>query len=183
MIADPLRQLRWAPARCSAATTTPMRIYDASNWGLLQAGFNDMVTRLCPSGSGLRDWSVFPSAGGARHQLGGQGDVAVLMRGRLHAAAATAGVVPAAQLSRVLPVVVETVARRTRYVSLRRRRADTSLEPIHTPTVLVPRLSAADELIPVLGSRHRHCGGEAIADIGAQARFSTVIIAKATRPI
>lgn len=46
-IADPLRQLRWALSEVQRGNyNAHMQIYDASELGLLQAGFNDMVREL-----------------------------------------------------------------------------------------------------------------------------------------
>ena len=46
-IADPLRQLRWALGEVQRGNyNAHMQIYDASELGLLQAGFNDMVRDL-----------------------------------------------------------------------------------------------------------------------------------------
>jgi adenylate cyclase len=46
-IADPLRQLRWALSEVQRGNyNAHMQIYDASELGLLQAGFNDMVAGL-----------------------------------------------------------------------------------------------------------------------------------------
>ena len=46
-IADPLRQLRWALSEVQRGNyNAHMQIYDASELGLLQAGFNDMVRDL-----------------------------------------------------------------------------------------------------------------------------------------
>ena len=46
-IADPLRQLRWALGEVQRGNyNAHMQIYDASELGLLQAGFNDMVREL-----------------------------------------------------------------------------------------------------------------------------------------
>ena len=63
-IADPLRQLRWALGEVQRGNyNAHMQIYDASELGLLQAGFNDMVRDLSerqrlrrrrPPGAGTR---------------------------------------------------------------------------------------------------------------------------------
>src|SRR5262249_56270790 len=46
-IADPLRQLRWALGEVQRGNyNAHVQIYDASELGLLQAGFNDMVRDL-----------------------------------------------------------------------------------------------------------------------------------------
>ena len=66
-IADPLRQLRWALGEVQRGNyNAHMQIYDASELGLLQAGFNDMVRDLrsgsdcatCSAATSARTWPV-----------------------------------------------------------------------------------------------------------------------------
>ena len=127
-IADPLRQLRWALGEVQRGNyNAHMQIYDASELGLLQAGFNDMVRDLAER-QRLRDlFGRYVGEDVARRalergtELGGQErDVAVFSSiwSAQHQLAAT---VPAAEVVNLLNeffrVVVDTVDRHGGFVN------------------------------------------------------------------
>ncbi|MGH3968576.1 MAG: adenylate/guanylate cyclase domain-containing protein, partial [Mycobacterium sp.] len=119
-IADPLRDLRWALGEVQRGNyNAHMQIYDASELGLLQAGFNDMVRDLAER-QRLRD--LFGRYGGedvARRalergtELGGQErDVAVLfvdLVGSTKLAATRPPAEVVSMLNEFFRVVVDTV--------------------------------------------------------------------------
>jgi adenylate cyclase len=196
-IADPLRQLRWALSEVQRGNyNAHMQIYDASELGLLQAGFNDMVRELSER-QRLRDlFGRYVGEDVARRalehgtELGGQErDVAVLFvdlvgSTRLAATRPPAEVVHL--LNEFFRVVVDTVGRHGGFVN--KFQGDAALAifgaPIEHPDGAGAALSAArelhDELLPVLGSGEFGIGvsaGRAIAGhIGAQARFEYTVI-------
>ncbi|MGE0216915.1 adenylate/guanylate cyclase domain-containing protein [Mycolicibacterium sp.] len=196
-IADPLRQLRWALGEVQRGNyNAHMQIYDASELGLLQAGFNDMVRDLAER-QRLRDlFGRYVGEDVARRalergtELGGQErDVAVLfvdLVGSTHLAAT----IPAAEVVNLLNdffrVVVDTVNRHGGFVN--KFQGDAALAifgaPIEHPDASGAALAASrelhDELIEVLGETDFGIGvsaGRAIAGhIGAQARFEYTVI-------
>ncbi len=196
-IADPLRQLRWALGEVQRGNyNAHMQIYDASELGLLQAGFNDMVRDLAER-QRLRDlFGRYVGEDVARRalergtELGGQErDVAVLfvdLVGSTHLAATR----PAAEVVNLLNdffrVVVDTVNRHGGFVN--KFQGDAALAifgaPIEHPDASGAALAASrelhDELIRVLGETDFGIGvsaGRAIAGhIGAQARFEYTVI-------
>src|ERR1700751_5784857 len=196
-IADPLRQLRWALGEVQRGNyNAHMQIYDASELGLLQAGFNDMVRDLSER-QRLRDlFGRYVGEDVARRalergtELGGQErDVAVLFvdlvgSTQLAATRPPAEVVPL--LNEFFRVVVDTVARHGGFVN--KFQGDAALAifgaPIEHPDASGGALAAArelhDELLPVIGSAEFGIGvsaGRAIAGhIGAQARFEYTVI-------
>ena len=196
-IADPLRQLRWALSEVQRGNyNAHMQIYDASELGLLQAGFNDMVRDLSER-QRLRDlFGRYVGEDVARRalergtELGGQErDVAVLFVD-LVGSTQLASTRPPAEVVHLLNeffrVVVDTVARHGGFVN--KFQGDAALAifgaPIEHPDGAGAALSAArklhDELLPVLGSAEFGIGvsaGRAIAGhIGAQARFEYTVI-------
>ena len=126
-IADPLRQLRWALVEVQRGNyNAHMQIYDASELGLLQAGFNDMVRDLSER-QRLRDlFGRYVGEDVARRalergtELGGQErDVAVLfvdLVGSTQLAATRPPAEVVSLLNEFFRVVVDTVepARRVR---------------------------------------------------------------------
>ncbi|ULL08587.1 adenylate/guanylate cyclase domain-containing protein [Mycobacterium liflandii] len=196
-IADPLRQLRWALSEVQRGNyNAHMQIYDASELGLLQAGFNDMVRDLSER-QRLRDlFGRYVGEDVARRaiergtELGGQErDVAVLfvdLVGSTQLAATRPPVEVVGLLNEFFRVVVDTVARHGGFVN--KFQGDAALAifgaPIEHPDGAGAALRAArelhDELIPVLGSAEFGIGvsaGRAIAGhIGAQARFEYTVI-------
>jgi adenylate cyclase len=196
-IADPLRQLRWALGEVQRGNyNAHMQIYDASELGLLQAGFNDMVRDLAER-QRLRDlFGRYVGEDVARRalergtELGGQErEVAVLfvdLVGSTH----LASTMPAAEVVRLLNdffrVVVDTVNRHGGFVN--KFQGDAALAifgaPIEHPDASGAALAASrelhDELIEVLGETEFGIGvsaGRAIAGhIGAQARFEYTVI-------
>jgi adenylate cyclase len=196
-IADPLRQLRWALGEVQRGNyNAHMQIYDASELGLLQAGFNDMVRDLAER-QRLRDlFGRYVGEDVARRalergtELGGQErDVAVLfvdLVGSTH----LASTIPAAEVVNLLNeffrVVVDTVNRHGGFVN--KFQGDAALcifgAPIEHPDACGAALAASrelhDELITVLGETEFGIGvsaGRAIAGhIGAQARFEYTVI-------
>ncbi len=196
-IADPLRQLRWALGEVQRGNyNAHMQIYDASELGLLQAGFNDMVRDLSER-QRLRDlFGRYVGEDVARRalehgtELGGQErDVAVLfvdLVGSTHLAATRPPSDVVNLLNEFFRVVVETVGRHGGFVN--KFQGDAALAifgaPIEHPDPCGAALAAArelhDELIPVLGSAEFGIGvsaGRAIAGhIGAQARFEYTVI-------
>jgi adenylate cyclase len=196
-IADPLRQLRWALSEVQRGNyNAHMQIYDASELGLLQAGFNDMVRELSER-QRLRDlFGRYVGEDVARRalergtELGGQErDVAVLfvdLVGSTQLAATRPPVEVVNLLNEFFRVVVDTVGRHGGFVN--KFQGDAALAifgaPIEHPDGAGAALSAArelhDELLPVLGSAEFGIGvsaGRAIAGhIGAQARFEYTVI-------
>ncbi|MBJ7384757.1 MAG: adenylate/guanylate cyclase domain-containing protein [Mycolicibacterium sp.] len=196
-IADPLRQLRWALSEVQRGNyNAHMQIYDASELGLLQAGFNDMVRDLAER-QRLRDlFGRYVGEDVARRalergtELGGQErDVAVLfvdLVGSTH----LASTIPAAEvvslLNEFFRVVVDSVNRHGGFVN--KFQGDAALAifgaPIEHPDACGAALAASrelhDDLIEVLGQTEFGIGvssGRAIAGhIGAQARFEYTVI-------
>ncbi|WP_235434794.1 adenylate/guanylate cyclase domain-containing protein [Mycobacterium heckeshornense] len=196
-IADPLRQLRWALGEVQRGNyNAHMQIYDASELGLLQAGFNDMVRDLAER-QRLRDlFGRYVGEDVARRalergtELGGQErDVAVLfvdMVGSTQLAATRPPAEVVNLLNEFFRVIVETVGRHGGFVN--KFQGDAALAifgaPIEHPDASGGALAAArelhDALLPVLGSLEFGIGvsaGRAIAGhIGAQARFEYTVI-------
>ena len=196
-IADPLRQLRWALSEVQRGNyNAHMQIYDASELGLLQAGFNDMVRDLSER-QRLRDlFGRYVGEDVARRalergtELGGQErDVAVLFVD-LVGSTQLASTRPPAEVVNLLNeffrVVVDTVGRHGGFVN--KFQGDAALAifgaPIEHPDAYGGALAAArelhDELLPVIGSADFGIGvsaGRAIAGhIGALARFEYTVI-------
>lgn len=196
-IADPLRQLRWALSEVQRGNyNAHMQIYDASELGLLQAGFNDMVRDLAER-QRLRDlFGRYVGEDVARRalergtELGGQErDVAVLFVD-LVGSTQLAATRPPAEVVHLLNdffrVVVDTVGRHGGFVN--KFQGDAALAifgaPIEHPDASGGALAAArelhDELLPVIGAAEFGIGvssGRAIAGhIGAQARFEYTVI-------
>ena len=196
-IADPLRQLRWALSEVQRGNfNAHMQIYDASELGLLQAGFNDMVRDLSER-QRLRDlFGRYVGEDVARRalergtELGGQErDVAVLFVDLVGSPQLAATRPPAEVvhlLNEFFRVVVDTVGKHGGFVN--KFQGDAALAifgaPIEHPDPSGGALSAArelhDELLPVIGSAEFGIGvsaGRAIAGhIGAQARFEYTVI-------
>ena len=196
-IADPLRQLRWALGEVQRGNyNAHMQIYDASELGLLQAGFNDMVRELSER-QRLRDlFGRYVGEDVARRalergtELGGQErDVAVLfvdLVGSTQLASTRDPAEVVVLLNEFFRVVVDTVARHGGFVN--KFQGDAALAifgaPIEHPDSAGAALAAArelhDDLLPVLGSTEFGIGvssGRAIAGhIGAQARFEYTVI-------
>jgi adenylate cyclase len=196
-IADPLRQLRWALGEVQRGNyNAHMQIYDASELGLLQAGFNDMVRDLAER-QRLRDlFGRYVGEDVARRalergtELGGQErDVAVLFVD-LVGSTQLASTRPAAEvvslLNEFFRVIVDSVNRHGGFVN--KFQGDAALAifgaPIEHPDASGAALAASrelhDELIEVLGQTDFGIGvsaGRAIAGhIGAQARFEYTVI-------
>ena len=196
-IADPLRQLRWALGEVQRGNyNAHMQIYDASELGLLQAGFNDMVRDLAER-QRLRDlFGRYVGEDVARRalergtELGGQErDVAVLFVD-LVGSTQLAATIPAAEVVNLLNdffrVIVDTVGRHGGFVN--KFQGDAALAifgaPIEHPDASGAALAAArelhDELIEVIGPTDFGIGvsaGRAIAGhVGAQARFEYTVI-------
>ena len=196
-IADPLRQLRWALGEVQRGNyNAHMQIYDASELGLLQAGFNDMVRDLSER-QRLRDlFGRYVGEDVARRaldrgtELGGQErDVAVLfvdLVGSTQLAATRPPGEVVSLLNEFFRVVVETVKKHGGFVN--KFQGDAALcifgAPIEHPDASGAALAAArelhDELVEVLGQTDFGIGvsaGRAIAGhIGAQARFEYTVI-------
>jgi adenylate cyclase len=196
-IADPLRQLRWALGEVQRGNyNAHMQIYDASELGLLQAGFNDMVRDLSER-QRLRDlFGRYVGEDVARRalergtELGGQErDVAVLfvdLVGSTQLAATRPPAEVVNLLNEFFRVVVDTVGRHGGFVN--KFQGDAALAifgaPIEHPDGAGAALAAArelhDELLTVIGSAEFGIGvsaGRAIAGhIGAQARFEYTVI-------
>nr|WP_232374842.1 adenylate/guanylate cyclase domain-containing protein [Mycolicibacterium mengxianglii] len=196
-IADPLRQLRWALGEVQRGNyNAHMQIYDASELGLLQAGFNDMVRDLAER-QRLRDlFGRYVGEDVARRalergtELGGQErDVAVLfvdLVGSTQLASTRPPGEVVILLNEFFRVVVDTVARHGGFVN--KFQGDAALcifgAPIEHPDAAGSALAAArelhDNLLPVLGNTEFGIGvsaGRAIAGhIGAQARFEYTVI-------
>jgi adenylate cyclase len=196
-IADPLRQLRWALGEVQRGNyNAHMQIYDASELGLLQAGFNDMVRDLAER-QRLRDlFGRYVGEDVARRalergtELGGQErDVAVLFVD-LVGSTQLASTRPASEvvslLNEFFRVIVDAVNRHGGFVN--KFQGDAALAifgaPIEHPDASGAALAASrelhDELIEVLGQTDFGIGvsaGRAIAGhIGAQARFEYTVI-------
>ena len=196
-IADPLRQLRWALGEVQRGNyNAHMQIYDASELGLLQAGFNDMVRDLAER-QRLRDlFGRYVGEDVARRalergtELGGQErDVAVLFVD-LVGSTQLAATMPAGEVVNLLNdffrVVVDTVNRHGGFVN--KFQGDAALAifgaPIEHPDACGAALAASrelhDEVIKVLGQTEFGIGvsaGRAIAGhIGALARFEYTVI-------
>jgi adenylate cyclase len=196
-IADPLRQLRWALGEVQRGNyNAHMQIYDASELGLLQAGFNDMVRDLAER-QRLRDlFGRYVGEDVARRalergtELGErERDVAVLfvdLVGSTHLAATRPPSEVVKLLNEFFRVVVDTVGRHGGFVN--KFQGDAALAifgaPIEHPDAAGAALAAArelhDELLAVVGSADFGIGvsaGRAIAGhIGAQARFEYTVI-------
>ncbi len=196
-ISDPLRQLRWALGEVQRGNyNAHMQIYDASELGLLQAGFNDMVRDLSER-QRLRDlFGRYVGEDVARRalergtELGGQErDIAVLfvdLVGSTHLASTRPPSEVVSLLNEFFRVVVDTVGRHGGFVN--KFQGDAALAifgaPIEHPDASGGALAAArelhDELLPVIGSAEFGIGvsaGRAIAGhIGAQARFEYTVI-------
>ena len=196
-IADPLRQLRWALGEVQRGNyNAHMQIYDASELGLLQAGFNDMVRDLAER-QRLRDlFGRYVGEDVARRalergtELGGQErDVAVLFVD-LVGSTQLASNRPAAEvvglLNEFFRVIVDSVNRHGGFVN--KFQGDAALAifgaPIEHPDASGAALAASrelhDDLLEVLGQTEFGIGvsaGRAIAGhIGAQARFEYTVI-------
>ena len=196
-IADPLRQLRWALGEVQRGNyNAHVQIYDASELGLLQAGFNDMVRDLAER-QRLRDLfgryvgeDVARRALESRPELGGQErDVAVLfvdLVGSTQLAATQPPAEVVGLLNEFFRTVVETVNRHGGFVN--KFQGDAALAifgaPLEHPDASGAALAAArelnDVLIEKLGANEFGIGvsaGRAIAGhIGAQARFEYTVI-------
>jgi adenylate cyclase len=196
-IADPLRQLRWALSEVQRGNyNAHMQIYDASELGLLQAGFNDMVRDLSER-QRLRDlFGRYVGEDVARRalergtELGGQErNVAVLfvdLVGSTQLAATRPPAEVVHLLNEFFRVVVDTVGKHGGFVN--KFQGDAALAifgaPIEHPDASGGALAAArelhDEILPVIGSAEFGIGvsaGRAIAGhIGAQARFEYTVI-------
>ncbi|MCU1696268.1 MAG: family 3 adenylate cyclase [Mycobacterium sp.] len=196
-IADPLRQLRWALGEVQRGNyNAHMQIYDASELGLLQAGFNDMVRDLAER-QRLRDlFGRYVGEDVARRalergtELGGQErDVAVLFVD-LVGSTELASTKPASEvvslLNEFFQIIVDTVNRHGGFVN--KFQGDAALAifgaPIEHPDASGAALAASrelhDDLVEVLGQTDFGIGvsaGRAIAGhIGAQARFEYTVI-------
>jgi len=196
-IADPLRQLRWALGEVQRGNyNAHMQIYDASELGLLQSGFNDMVRDLSER-QRLRDlFGRYVGEDVARRalergtELGGQErDVAVLFVD-LVGSTQLASTIPAGDvvslLNEFFRVIVDTVNRHGGFVN--KFQGDAALAifgaPIEHPDASGAALAASrelhDELVTVLGTTEFGIGvsaGRAIAGhIGALARFEYTVI-------
>ena len=158
-IADPLRQLRWALGEVQRGNyNAHMQIYDASELGLLQAGFNDMVRDLSER-QRLRDlFGRYVGEDVARRalergaELGGQErDVAVLfvdLVGSTELAATRPPAEVVLLLNEFFRVVVDTVGRHGGFVN--KFQGDAALAifgaPIEHPDASGGALAAAREL-------------------------------------
>jgi len=196
-IADPLRQLRWALGEVQRGNyNAHMQIYDATELGLLQSGFNDMVRELSER-QRLRDlFGRYVGEDVARRalergaELGGQErDVAVLfvdLVGSTQLAATHPPAEVVGLLNDFFCVVVDTVKKHGGFVN--KFQGDAALcifgAPIEHPDAAGAALAAArelhDELVSVIGQTDFGIGvsaGRAIAGhIGAQARFEYTVI-------
>ena len=196
-ISDPLRQLRWALGEVQRGNyNAHMQIYDASELGLLQAGFNDMVRELSER-QRMRDlFGRYVGEDVARRalergtELGGQErDVAVLfvdLVGSTQLAATRPPGEVVSLLNEFFRVVVDSVQNHGGFVN--KFQGDAALcifgAPIEHPDASGAALTASrelhDELVAVLGQIEFGIGvsaGRAIAGhIGAQARFEYTVI-------
>ena len=196
-ISDPLRQLRWALGEVQRGNyNAHMQIYDATELGLLQAGFNDMVRELSER-QRMRDlFGRYVGEDVARRalergtELGGQErDVAVLfvdLVGSTRLAATHPPGEVVGLLNEFFRVVVETTGKNGGFVN--KFLGDAALcifgAPLEHPDAAGAALAAArelhDELVSVLGEAEFGIGvsaGRAIAGhIGALARFEYTVI-------
>lgn len=196
-ISDPLRQLRWALGEVQRGNyNAHMQIYDATELGLLQAGFNDMVRELSER-QRMRDlFGRYVGEDVARRalergtELGGQErDVAVLfvdLVGSTRLAATRPPAEVVSLLNEFFRVVVETAGEHGGFVN--KFLGDAALcifgAPLEHPDAAGAALAAArglhDELVGVLGEADFGIGvsaGRAIAGhIGALARFEYTVI-------
>ena len=196
-IADPLRELRWALGEVQRGNyNAHMQIYDASQLGLLQAGFNAMVRDLSQR-QRLRDLfgryvgeDVARRALERRPELGGQERTVAVLFVDLVGSTKLAATWPPAEvvnrLNEFFQIVVETVDRHGGFVN--KFQGDAALAifgaPLEHPDGPGAALAAArelhDELIGVLSANEFGIGvsaGRAIAGhIGAQARFEYTVI-------
>ena len=196
-ISDPLRQLRWALGEVQRGNyNAHMQIYDATELGLLQAGFNDMVRELSER-QRMRDlFGRYVGEDVARRalergtELGGQErDVAVLfidLVGSTQLAATRPPSEVVGVLNEFFRVVVDAVQRNGGFVN--KFQGDAALcifgAPLEHPDACGAALASArelhDELVSVLGQTEFGIGvsaGRAIAGhIGAQARFEYTVI-------
>lgn len=196
-ISDPLRQLRWALGEVQRGNyNAHVQIYDASEIGLLQAGFNDMVQDLSER-QRLRDLfgryvgeDVARRALESRPELGGEErDVAVLFVD-LVGSTTLAATRPPAEVVRLLNeffrIVVDTVDQNGGFVN--KFQGDAALAifgaPLEHPDASGAALAAARELnaglVSDLDQTEFGIGvsaGRAIAGhIGALARFEYTVI-------
>ena len=196
-IADPLRQLRWALGEVQRGNyNAHMQIYDASELGLLQAGFNDMVRDLSER-QRLRDlFGRYVGEDVARRalergtELGGQErDVAVLfvdLVGSTQLAATRPPGEVVNLLNEFFRVVVDTVGSTAVSSTSSRvtRRWPSSVRRSSIPTPPVRRSpppgSSTTRCSRCIGPTEFGIGvsaGRAIAGhIGAQARFEYTVI-------
>jgi adenylate cyclase len=196
-IADPLRQLRWALGEVQRGNyNAHVQIYDASELGLLQAGFNDMVRDLSER-QRLRDLfgryvgeDVARRALESRPELGGEErNVAVLfvdMVGSTKLAATRPPREVVDLLNEFFRIIVEAVNNHGGFVN--KFQGDAALAifgaPLEHPDGAGAALAAArelcDKLVEMLGEKEFGIGvsaGRAIAGhIGAQARFEYTVI-------
>ena len=196
-IADPLRQLRWALGEVQRGNyNAHMQIYDATELGLLQSGFNDMVRELSER-QRMRDlFGRYVGEDVARRalergtELGGEErDVAVLfidLVGSTQLAATRPPAEVVGLLNEFFRVVVDTVLQHGGFVN--KFQGDAALcifgAPIEHPDASGAALAAArelhDELVTVLDQTEFGIGvsaGRAIAGhIGALARFEYTVI-------
>lgn len=196
-IADPLRQLRWALGEVQRGNyNAHMQIYDATELGLLQAGFNDMVRELSER-ERLRDlFGRYVGEDVARRamergtELGGQErDVAVLfvdLVGSTQLAATRPPGEVVGLLNDFFRVVVDVIQTHGGFVN--KFQGDAALcifgAPLEHPDAAGAALAAArelhDELIRALGQTEFGIGvsaGRAIAGhVGTQARFEYTVI-------
>ncbi|MGI9126434.1 MAG: adenylate/guanylate cyclase domain-containing protein [Mycobacterium sp.] len=196
-ISDPLRQLRWALGEVQRGNyNAHMQIYDASELGLLQAGFNDMVRELSER-QRMRDlFGRYVGEDVARRalergtELGGQErDVAVLfvdLVGSTELAATRPPGEVVELLNEFFRVVVDTVQHHGGFVN--KFQGDAALcifgAPLEHPDASGAALASSrelhDELVAVLEQTEFGIGvsaGRAIAGhIGAQARFEYTVI-------
>ena len=196
-ISDPLRQLRWALGEVQRGNyNAHMQIYDATELGLLQAGFNDMVRELAER-QRMRDlFGRYVGEDVARRalergtELGGQErDVAVLfidLVGSTELAATRPPGEVVTLLNDFFRVVVDTVQKHGGFVN--KFQGDAALcifgAPIEHPDAAGAALAASrelhDELVSVLHQTEFGIGvsaGRAIAGhIGAHSRFEYTVI-------
>lgn len=196
-ISDPLRQLRWALGEVQRGNyNAHMQIYDATELGLLQAGFNDMVRELAER-QRMRDlFGRYVGEDVARRalergtELGGQErDVAVLfidLVGSTELAATRPPGEVVTVLNDFFRVVVDTVQKHGGFVN--KFQGDAALcifgAPIEHPDAAGAALTASrelhDELVSVLQQTEFGIGvsaGRAIAGhIGAHSRFEYTVI-------
>ena len=196
-IADPLRQLRWALGEVQRGNyNAHMQIYDASELGLLQAGFNDMVRDLAER-QRLRDlFGRYVGEDVARRalergtELGGQERQVAVLFIDLVGSTSLASMRPPSEvvslLNEFFRVIVDTVAHHGGFVN--KFQGDAALAifgaPLEHPDESGAALAAArelhDELLPVMGDLEFGIGvsaGGAIAGhIGAKARFEYTVI-------